>query len=255
MPQSPTSPSAGAEPSEDEQSRRLIARIAIGGAAAVVVAIPFTLLMALVLSEWEPLEDLDQGVANSLNGVARGSALLVNTLDVAAVVFTPWVFRVLVLAVAVWLWRRGARRLAAWAVTTAAIGGVLGVLLKLVVERSRPSFPEPVASAGGYSFPSGHALNSMLCVGILVLVFLPVLERTGRVVAYTVGALVVLLTGYDRIALGVHYVSDVVAGWVVALGVLAGTAGAFEIWRRERGLRPSPASEGVQPEAAPSLGE
>ena len=62
-----------------------------------------------------------------------------------------------------------------------------------------------------------------------------------------------LLTGYDRVALGVHYVSDVVAGWVVALACLAGTAPAFEIWRREQGRRLRRSSEGVEPEAADEM--
>jgi undecaprenyl-diphosphatase len=95
----------------------------------------------------------------------------------------------------------------------------------------------------------------MLCAGILLLVFLPVLRGARRVVAFAAAGALVLFTGYDRIALGVHYVSDVLAGWVVALAVLTGTAGAFEIWRREHGRRPSQVSEGVEPEAARSMSE
>lgn len=238
-----------------QSSRTLGSRLLLGAGAAFLVAIPFTLLMVLVLSEWEPLERLDRSVADDLNDVARDSSTLVDVLDVGAVATDPWVFRLVVLAVAVWLWRRGARRLATWAIVTAAIGGVLGGVLKILVERSRPAFPEPVANSGGYSFPSGHALNSMLCVGILILIFLPVLSRAGKVIAYAVGAAVVLFTGYDRIGLGVHYVSDVVAGWAVALACLAGTGIAFEVWRREQGRRPSTLAEGVEPEAAPNLTE
>lgn len=238
-----------------DPKRGLAGRLALGAAAAVLVAVPFTLLMLLVESEWEPLERLDRGVADSLNDVVRSDSTLVDALEVGSVALDPWVFRAAVVAVSVWLLTRGAKRLAAWALVTLAIGGILGVVLKLVVERARPSFPEPVASASGYSFPSGHALNSMLCVGILILVFLPVLSRAGKVVAYVVGAALVLLTGYDRVALGVHYVSDVVAGWVVALATLAGTAAAFEIWRREHGRRPSTVGEGVEPEAASALNE
>lgn len=234
-------------------SRGLAARLALGGLAAVAVAVPFVLLAVLVLSEWEPLERLDRGVANDLYSVAVVNRPLVVALRILGVVFDPWVFRVVVLAVAVWLWRRGARRLAVWAVTSAAIGGVLGVVLKLVVERARPTFPEPVYVAGGYSFPSGHALNSFLCTGILLLVYLPVLGPRARAAAYAVAGLAVLITGYDRIALGVHYVSDVVAGWIVAAAVLAGTSGAFEIWRREHGRRPSEVTDGVDPDAAPRL--
>jgi undecaprenyl-diphosphatase len=245
----------GRRDDRDEQSRGLLGRLGLGAAAAAVVAVPFTLLLLLVLSEWEPLERLDISVANDLHGYVSGRPTAVDLLRAGSVALDPFVFRAIVIVVAGWLWWRGARRLAVWALVTMAIGGVLGVVLKLVVERSRPAFPEPVTTASGYSFPSGHALNSLLCVGIVILALLPALNRTGTWVAYAVGAGLVLLTGYDRIALGVHYVSDVVAGWGVALACLAGTSAAFEIWRREHGRRPSAVEEGVDPEAAPALRE
>lgn len=238
------------------EGRGLAARLALGALAALVVAAPFTLLMLLVLSEWEPLERADRGAADWFHDLAANRPVLVDVLRVLSWVTDPFVFRFLVLVVSVWLWRRGARLLAVWAVVTAALGGVLGVLLKLLVERSRPSFPEPVQTASGFSFPSGHALNSLLGVGILLLVFLPVLRtRRSRLTAYAAGAFVVLLTGYDRVGLGVHFVSDVVAGWVAALAVLAGTATAFEVWRRERGARPSTVTEGVDPDARPAMSD
>jgi len=235
--------------------RGLGGRLALGGLATLAVAVPFTLLALLVLSKWEPLARLDASVADEMNEFARSQGWIVGTLDVLAKALDPWVFRLIVLGVAVWLFQRGARRLALWSLVTLAVGGVLGVVLKLVVERARPTLEQPVAHANGFSFPSGHALNSFLAVGILLLVFLPVLTTAGRVVAYAVGAFLVLLTGFDRVALGVHYVSDVVAGWIVALACLAGTAGAFEIWRREHGHRPSPMHEGLDPEAAPDIAE
>jgi membrane-associated phospholipid phosphatase len=238
-----------------EPKRTLTGRLLLGGLAALAVAVPFTLLALLVLGKWSPLARLDARVADDLNGFALDRPWLVDLLRALGVVLDPWVFRVLVAAVAGWLWTRGARRLALWAVTTTAIGGVLGVVLKLIVTRARPAFDEPVAHASGYSFPSGHALNSFLCCGVLVLVFLPVLSRAGRWFAYTVAAFVVLLTGFDRVALGVHYVSDVVAGWIVALACLVGTAGAFEIWRREQGRLPSAPSAGVDPDAADEMSD
>jgi undecaprenyl-diphosphatase len=95
----------------------------------------------------------------------------------------------------------------------------------------------------------------MLCVAILILVFLPVVHGAARTLMYAVGAALVLLTGFDRIALGVHFVSDVLAGWVVALACIAGTSAAFEIWRREQGRTPSSLDEGVEPESAPALSD
>jgi undecaprenyl-diphosphatase len=61
---------------------------------------------------------------------------------------------------------------------------------------------------------------------------------------------VVLSVAYTRVALGVHWVSDVVGGVVLGVAVIAATAAAFETWRREQGRRPaSPVSEGVEPES------
>ena len=145
-----------------------------------------------------------------------------------------------VLGVAIWLWRRGAQRLAVWAVVTMAVGGVLGVLLKLLVDRARPAFPEPVAHASGYSFPSGHALNSMLGVGVLLLVFLPVLRGTGRIVAYA-GS--VPPSCCSPASTGSRSACTTSATcWPAGSSrspCLAGTATAFEVWRREQGRRPS----------------
>lgn len=238
-----------------DPGRRLSSRLALGALAAFLVAVPFTLLLVLVEGQSEPLERLDVTTAQRLTGVARDHDWLLRALDVIAVALQPWAFRIVVLGVVAWLWHRGARRLALWALATTALGGVLGVVLKLVVARARPSLPDPVAHASGTSFPSGHALNSLLCVGVLILVFLPVLHRVGRAAAYGVGGLLVLVTGLDRIALGVHYVSDVLAGWVVAAACLAATTSAFAIWRREEGKAPADHSEGVEPEAAAAMSD
>src|SRR4051812_13710869 len=236
-----------------EPTRTLAGRLALGGLAALAVALPFTLLALLVLSKWHPLASLDARVADDLNSYASDRPHLVDVLRTLGVVLDPWVFRAIAMVIAVWLWQRGAHRLAIWALVTTAIGGGPGGLVKLLVTRARPAFEQPVAHANGYSFPSGHALNSFLVTGVLILVFLPVLSQAGRWLAWVLGAAVVLLTGFDRIALGVHYVSDVVAGWIVALACLAGTAGAFEIWRREHGRPSSMPAEGVDPDAADEI--
>ena len=187
----PDQRSGGGNPPDHGLGRRLV----MGAGVGVLVAIPFTLLLLLVESAWDPLEDLDRAVADNLNQAAQGHSGRVHALDVLAIALDPWVFRAAVIAVAIWLWRRGATRLAMWAALTMVIGGVLAVVLKLIVARARPSLPNPVAHASGYSFPSGHALNSFLCVGILIMVFLRVLRPAGKAVAYAVGAALVLVTG------------------------------------------------------------
>lgn len=230
-------------------SAGLAGRLAVAALAAAVVAIPFTLLLLLLESRSETLEGLDVGAAEGLQAVARRSDTLVEVLEVIALVTYPWVFHVIVAVVAAGLWWRGSRRLAAWAVVTMAIGAAVGYVAKRVVERARPALDDPVASAHGFSFPSGHAVNSMLGAGVLLLVALSLVRGRRRVLAWITAVTVVVITGLDRILLGVHYVSDVVAGWSVALAVIAATATAFEVWRRGEGRRPSSPLTGVEPEA------
>jgi undecaprenyl-diphosphatase len=223
--------------------RRLVIRLAIAAVAAFGLGLPFLLLAVLVRGRWDPLLRVDTTVARELNELARSSGALVRALDVVAVVFDPNVFRVAAVGVAVWLFVRRRPRLAVWTLVTSLVGGLLGALLKLVVGRARPVLDDPVAHAGGSSFPSGHAFGSVVGCGVLLLVLSPLLSAGWRRAAWTLAVVIVLLVGFDRIALGVHYLSDVVAGWVVGLGWVALTVAVFEAWRRDVGLPPTPPTE------------
>ena len=234
------------------RTRRLGLRLALGAVAAVLVAVPFTLLTVLVLSESEELERVDKGVADALNAIVLPRPWLADTLEVLADVTDPNTFRALAVVLAVVLWRQGRRRLVGWLAVTMTVGGLLGPVLKALVERSRPAFEEPVTTASGYSFPSGHALNSMLFAAVLVVLFHPQTRGARRAALWAVAALVVLVTGFDRIALGVHYTSDVLAGWVVAIATVCATTAAFATWRTREGL-PSPTAEtGLDPDRRPA---
>ena len=122
---------------------------------------------------------------------------------------------------------------------TVLIGAaVFTEIVKDLIERPRP-LGEALASWLGYSFPSGHTLNSTVTYGLLAMVAwrsrLPVLAR-GVFVA--IGVAIPILVGLSRVALGVHFPSDVLAGWLagvafVALGACLITAmGAMEVDRR-----------------------
>ncbi|MEV6693251.1 phosphatase PAP2 family protein [Micromonospora sp. NPDC051196] len=215
--------------------------------------LPFALLAGLVLGGWPPLHRLDVSVTEHLHGYAVAHPLWVRVMSVWTDAFAPMPLRAAALALVLWLVHRGARRLAVWVVTTMVVGGLLGPLLKLLVGRARPALPEPVAEAPGLAFPSGHALNAMLAAGVLVVVFLPRLPvpaRAGQPVnraepvaraAVWLGALsIALVTGFSRVALGVHWSSDVLAGWLLGLTVVTATTAASGVW-------PRPPAEGRQP--------
>ncbi|MET8157859.1 phosphatase PAP2 family protein [Sphaerisporangium sp. NPDC005289] len=233
-----------------DKDARLGLRLSLASGALFLVLVPFTLLLVLVKTSFGPLNRLDEGAANSLHAYAVDHPAWVSFLRLWTDVFGPGPWRIVVGAAAVWLVYKRAPRLAAWAVTTITVGGLLGLALKVVVARARPHLPNPVDLAPGSSFPSGHAVNATLGVGIVLLLVMPLLSHRQRVAAWITGAIIVLGVAYTRVALGVHWVSDVVAGVVFGAAVVAATAAAFETWRRDIGRRPAePHREGVEPEA------
>jgi membrane-associated phospholipid phosphatase len=231
--------------------RRLGARMTAAVIAFSLAAVPVTLLAYAASHGWGALHSLDQGAANRLHDWASARPSVVSFLESVSKVLAPGVLRIATAVIVVFLLVRRQRRLAAWVATTMVAAGVLGYVLKVVVERARPQLPDPVASAPGYSFPSGHALNSFAFFGMLLLLLMPLLSRRLRWIAWVTAAALVLLVGFARVALGVHYVSDVVAGWIVGAGVVAVTAVAFETWRRDKGESVEPVlTEGLDPESS-----
>ncbi len=206
--------------------------------------VPFSVLALLVISAWWPLRSLDARLAEALHGFAVTNPGWVSGAQVWTDVFGPGPLRVAVLVMAVWLWWRGARRVALWAAITMVAGGLLGTTLKLVFGRDRPELLDPVASAPGYSFPSGHALTAALGAGVLLLALLPFADRVResrrratRSGMWAAAILVTAVTGLSRIALGVHWMSDVLGGWVLGIALVVATTAAFATWRG----RPDPA--------------
>ncbi|MFJ4417840.1 phosphatase PAP2 family protein [Streptomyces sp. NEAU-H3] len=221
------------------------------GAAAVTAlgAVPFGLLVVLVETKWQPLHRVDAGAAGRLNRVALDHPAWTSTLRLLSDhVWDPVTLRLAVAALTCWLLYRRAWRLAAWSGVTAVAGGLVGLLVKLAVERARPAFQDPVAHAPGYSFPSGHAMTATTSFAVLVLVLLPFVPRAWRPVCWAVGIVSVIGVCFTRVALGVHWFSDVVGGCLLGLVVVAATAWAFRSWRTDTGHAGEALADGLEPE-------
>ncbi|RKE17370.1 phosphatase PAP2 family protein [Streptomyces sp. TLI_171] len=231
---------------------RLGERLLAAVVAFAVAAVPAALLLVLVEANWPPLHRLDSAAAAHLHSAVREHPAVLSALRVLSnVVWDPVTMRLLVAAAVLWLLWRRAWRLAVWAAATVAASGLIGLAVKSAVARARPALPDPVAHAPGFSFPSGHAMTAATCCAVLLLVFAPVLRPPWRAAAGTVAVLSVLGVGFTRVALGVHWVSDVVGGWLLGLALVAATGWAFEGWRRDTGRPVPPLAEGLEPELAP----
>jgi undecaprenyl-diphosphatase len=103
-------------------------------------------------------------------------------------------------------------------------GGILaGEGLKLLVQRHRPYLIGPFVDWAGYSFPSGHAISATLLYGFTCLALWGVVRaKHWRALSVCVAAAITLLVGLSRIALGAHYLTDVLGGFIVGLSWLTG---------------------------------
>ncbi|HEY2671910.1 MAG TPA: phosphatase PAP2 family protein [Rugosimonospora sp.] len=227
----------------------------LGGLIAVSTGgILFAVLLLLVRSGWAPLESVDHGLAADLNSLVAGHRGLVAVLRVVTTLGSYGILSWLVGLGAVIVLLRRRFRLAAYLVVAGVGAIILDPVLKAAVGRLRPVVADPIAHGQGNSFPSGHALGSIICYGALLLVFLPALPRRARrPVAAGTGVLVVAI-GISRIMLGVHFLSDVIGAWGLGVAWLGLTAYTFELWRRGGGQRvTAPLEEGLEPEAAADL--
>lgn len=134
-----------------------------------------------------------------------------------------WMVLVPVVAVGFfWLLVRGSRREAL--IFGGVVGGasLLNVYLKLVFERPRPSPLWALAEEASFSFPSGHSVAAFAFYGVIAYLIFRRLKSRHTRVALVVAAVVFILTmGASRVYLGVHYPSDVAAGYLVGFVWLA----------------------------------
>ena len=131
---------------------------------------------------------------------------------------SEWIGVVLFLLVVFFIWKRWWPSLVTLIVAVPG-GMLLNEWVKILVQRQRPFLEGPFVDWSGYSFASGHTIGATLLYGQLALFILPAMKaRHWRRLTIFSAALIVLLVGFSRIALGAHFLSDVLAA--IIFGVL-----------------------------------
>jgi membrane-associated phospholipid phosphatase len=223
----PTRAPTAAEPTREATTWHLPSVLRAAGLCAGAIAL--LLVVGFALSR-HPF-GFDLPVSNALRGAGPSWARKA-MIDVTALGGGTVLTIVTIGAVAILLARRLA--LTAALVAAAVVSGTTGShLLKLVFARPRPPIADRLIEVAGDSFPSGHAANSAIVY--LTLVALVTQVVPGRATRNTMLALAILLVGSigtSRVYLGVHWPSDVLAGWSF------GTLWAIGWWQIARQTRP-----------------
>jgi undecaprenyl-diphosphatase len=129
-------------------------------------------------------------------------------------------------------------RLSAVLLLVSTAGGVfLTTVLKAVFRRARPELFDSGYTASYFSFPSGHATVAVGFYGALTLILAYRLRGLARWVVAAGGVLLVLLIGLSRLYLGVHYPTDVLAGFLAAPLWVISVGAVYVVWLSIRGLR------------------
>ncbi|NEQ29125.1 MAG: phosphatase PAP2 family protein [Microcoleus sp. SIO2G3] len=142
------------------------------------------------------------------------------------------------------LWRK--HQIEAIVLTVATSGAIgLNVLLKAFFDRPRPELWNRLVNVRYHSFPSGHAMVSMVVLGIIAY-WLAVRYSHHRSIIFAVTALWILATGLSRLYLGVHWPTDVIAGYAAGLVWLVTCILSLEIAWKRRSIRLSKVSHPPQ---------
>ncbi|KEQ55390.1 phosphatase PAP2 family protein [Sphingobium chlorophenolicum] len=184
------------------------------GAGALAFALFCILAIALAQRHgW--LECLNIGLMG-MAGRARGSSAgipITWIMQLASMIGGTAARFALLAACVILLWS-SARTRAYWLLWVTVGGTLLNIALKQVFAAPRPDLLPHLDIVHSYSFPSGHAAGNMILFGALAML-------AGRRSAHAAAALAIALIGTSRVWLGVHWPSDVLAGWIEGLGWLA----------------------------------
>ncbi|MBW0098391.1 phosphatase PAP2 family protein, partial [Pseudonocardia sp. KRD-184] len=211
-----------------EDDARAAGRFAAGSATGLLALVGAG--VGLVAALWflsGPLVALDVAVARAANDLVAPRPWSVAGLTAVTTLGTGLTAALVLATLAAALLVRRQRALALYVVVAGAGGAVLAPAVKGLVGRLRPVVDVPVAVAPGSSFPSGHTLTATVWVGIVLLVLLPAVPPRARRAAVALAVAVVVAVGLTRIGLGVHYLTDVVAAWLLGAAWLGVTAVAF----------------------------
>lgn len=166
--------------------------------------------LAVEVREADPIA-IDHVILKNLNNFST------HTWDAIALAVTQtggtWFVLFATILSAIVIWNSHHKRDALTLIVGVGGVGIINVLLKIVFQRTRPDLWQPLITEHSYSFPSGHAMASSALGLSLIVIF----WRTQyRWLVFVTALAYIFFVGLTRLYLGVHYPSDIIAGWCVS---------------------------------------
>jgi undecaprenyl-diphosphatase len=197
----------------------------LAGALATIGLTWLFLGIADEIPEGDRLVQVDRTLAAWLE--AHGTEPGETILNAVTAFGAPVLVALVVGAILYLAWRREWRTAIALGLTTGG-GVVLSNVLKAVFHRGRPATVVEFIPHPSWSFPSGHALNSVVSYGFLTMILLDrITDRRKQVAVVLAAVVMVVAIGFSRLYLGVHYLSDVTGGWIAGAAWLLVCASAY----------------------------
>jgi undecaprenyl-diphosphatase len=215
----------------------LLSRLSTPLVAGLACASVFLILFAGLAREMREgdTRQFDDTVRLFVHG--HSSARLTSVMRFLSAVGSPLVVSLIAMGACVSLWIAGHPRRAILIAVTAGGGSFLMWVLKTAFHRHRPEPFFDIRLPASYSFPSGHAMLSFcLCLSAAALFSANQKSRLVRAVIWIFWVGLSGAIGYSRIYLGVHYPSDVLAGYLAALVWSLAVASAYQKWRKSPSL-------------------
>ena len=226
-------------PADPRRSRIAVEHPKLYFAAHVVAGILFTALLiwgfasiADAVGDNGRIVAADNGLTHWIEGhdTEWGESVFTGVSLLGA----PILAAIIVIAALFYARRRDWLRAAALPLALAS-GAALNTLLKYIFHRGRPQFATEFITHASWSFPSGHAMESMVGYGMLVGVTLHQLHSpVRRRLVIAAAGLLIFVIGVSRVYLAVHYLTDVVAGWLAGAAWLFVCITAYRFAERRR---------------------
>jgi len=211
----------------------VLSRLSIPLVAGLCGAVIFLVLFGLLADEMREGDTRQFDDAVRLFVHAHSSIELTSVMRFLSVVGSPLVVTLTSLVACIVLWLVGHPRRAILIAVTAGGGSLLMGVLKIGFHRQRPEPFFDMRLPASYSFPSGHAMLSFcLCLSAAALFAASRKNVWVRIAIWVFWVSLSGAIGYSRIYLGVHYPSDVVAGYLAALVWSLAVGSAYQKWRK-----------------------